>query len=87
MADETKNEPRQSRKASTADAAAQPAQDVFSQEQEQGYRGVKVDPVDNTAYTVQGVTGGQPTPETDPAVADEARRAVDNAAVTGGEQA
>lgn len=86
MADRTKQEQPTHQVSSTADAG-QAAHDAFRQEQAQGYRGVKADPVDNTAYTVQGVTGGQPTPETDPAVADEARRAVASAAVTGGEQA
>lgn len=36
-------------------------------ETEQGFRGVEVDPTDNHAYTVEGVTAGEPTPETDPA--------------------
>lgn len=31
---------------------------------DQGFRGVKVDPTPNEAYTVAGVTGGAPTPET-----------------------
>lgn len=47
-------------------------QETVNQEQEQGYRGTKVDPTPNEAYTVQGVTSGQPTPETDPALAREA---------------
>lgn len=50
-------------------AAAQEAMDA---EQEQGFRGVAVDPTPNENYTVAGVTAGKPTPETDP----EHRRAV-----------
>lgn len=34
-------------------------------EDEQGFRGVKVDPTPNSHYTVDGVTSGKPTPETD----------------------
>ena len=44
-------------------------------EQEAGQRGVKVDPTPNSAYTVAGVTSGEPTPETDQSVRDEARSA------------
>lgn len=32
---------------------------------DKGFYGVKVDPTDNSAYTVGGVTAGKPTPETD----------------------
>lgn len=34
-------------------------------EQEQGFRGIEVDPTPNENYTVAGVTSGAPTPETD----------------------
>lgn len=34
-------------------------------ENEQGFRGVKVDPTPDEHYTVAGVTAGKPTPETD----------------------
>jgi hypothetical protein len=44
-------------------------------EQEQGYRGVAVDPTPNEAYSVKGVTSGMPTPETD----DDARAEADKA--------
>lgn len=40
-------------------------QEVISREHEQGFRGVEVDPTPNENYTVQGVTSGAPTPETD----------------------
>lgn len=39
---------------------------------EKGFLGVEVDDTPNEAYTVQGVTSGQPTPETDPQRADDA---------------
>jgi hypothetical protein len=56
--------------AATANAKVQKAFDV---ETEQGFRGVEVDPTDNAAYTVAGVTAGAPTPETSLAAADAAR--------------
>ena len=43
---------------------------------ERGYIGQKVDPTPNEAYTVAGVTEGQPTPETD----EDARAEADAAA-------
>lgn len=42
-------------------------------ETEQGFRGIGVDPTDNKAYTVAGVTSGMPTPETDAEAAKTAR--------------
>jgi hypothetical protein len=47
--------------------------DAIAQEQEQGFRGVEVDPTPNEAYTLAGVTSGQPTPETDGDAALQAR--------------
>lgn len=35
-------------------------------ETRQGFRGTEVDPTENEAYTVKGVTSGMSTPETDP---------------------
>lgn len=49
------------------------AADAIAKETEQGFRGVEVDPTPNEAYTVSGVTSGQPTPETDEQAAAEAR--------------
>lgn len=47
-------------------------QKAIDKEQEQGFRGTKVDPTPNSAYTIAGVTGTpDPTPETDPALAAE----------------
>ncbi len=51
------------------DATAKAVQSAVDQETKQGFRGVEVDPTPNEAYTVAGVTSGQPTPETDPALA------------------
>lgn len=48
-------------------------QKAFDAEQERGFRGTKVDPTPNSAYTVAGVTAGEPTPETDPELRAQAR--------------
>lgn len=45
-------------------------------EQEQGYRGVAADPTPNHAYTVEGVTAGEPTPETDDDARAEANKSL-----------
>jgi hypothetical protein len=60
------NETRKTTSKATADAASEQVQQQVQQEQEQGFRGVEIDPTPNEAYTVAGVTSGQPTPETDP---------------------
>lgn len=57
------------------DLGAGEVQALMDEEQEQGFRGVEVDPTPNENYTVAGVTSGAPTPETDAAAAEEARRA------------
>jgi hypothetical protein len=50
-------------------------QAAMDKEQEQGFRGTKVDPTPNSAYTIAGVTGTpDPTPETDAALREEARK-------------
>lgn len=51
-------------------------------ENDQGFRGVEVDPTPNENYTVAGVTSGAPTPETDPDQAKDAR-ALTNVGLTG----
>ena len=51
-------------------------QEAFDAEHEQGFRGTKVDPTPNHAYTLAGVTSGEPTPETDPALRAAARTRV-----------
>lgn len=57
------------------DPAAAQVQERFDREAAQGFRGVEVDPTPNENYTVSGVTGGAPTPETDPEAAEAARKA------------
>jgi hypothetical protein len=47
--------------------------DAIATEQQQGFRGVEVDPTPNENYTLAGVTSGQPTPETDGDAALQAR--------------
>jgi hypothetical protein len=44
-------------------------------ENEQGFRGARVDPTPLENYTLGGVTSGKPTPETDEKAAAEARKA------------
>jgi hypothetical protein len=41
---------------------------------EKGLLGVEVDPTPNEHYTVEGVTSGKPTPETDPEHAEQVRQ-------------
>jgi hypothetical protein len=41
-------------------------QKKMDEETDQGFRGTKVDPTDNHAYTVGGVIKDEPTPETSP---------------------
>lgn len=48
-----------------ADTSTADVQKQVDEDQARGFRGVEVDPTDNSAYTVQGVTSGAPTPETD----------------------
>lgn len=58
-----------------ADKTAADVQKQVDEDQARGYRGIEVDPTPNDAYTVQGVTSGAATPETDDAAAEEARKA------------
>jgi hypothetical protein len=63
-------------------------QEVMDAEHDQGFRGTKVDPTPNEAYTVAGVLKGAPTPETDEKAADEAKaRQADLAGVEAGKPA
>jgi hypothetical protein len=50
-------------------------QERVDAEEEAGVRGIVVDPTPNEAYTVKGVTSGQPTPETDESLRAEAKGA------------
>jgi hypothetical protein len=60
-------------KAAVSDGGAAEAQKKADAEQEQGVRGVPVDPTPNEHYTVAGVVAGKPTPETDPEHAAKVR--------------
>jgi hypothetical protein len=53
------------------DGGAAEVQKRTDAELEQGFRGVEADTTPNENYTVQGVTSGAPTPETDQAQADK----------------
>lgn len=64
MANENSKSKDQS-KSQTGDAGEAELQERFDKEEEQGYRGIVADPTPNSAYTVAGVTSGEPTPETD----------------------
>lgn len=59
-------------KKDATEKAAEQVQAAVDVETEQGFRGVEVDPTPNENYTVQGVTSGKPTPETDPKAAEKA---------------
>lgn len=61
--------------AKAADAGTKAVEEVLDAEEDQGFRGTKVDPTPNENYTVEGVLAGAPTPETDEKAADEARKA------------
>lgn len=64
MAEERREETRPA--ARTQDAGQRQVQERFTAEQEQGFVGIEIDPTPNVNYTVQGVSKGAPTPETDP---------------------
>jgi hypothetical protein len=53
-------------------------QEKVDREEEQGFRGVEVDPTPNENYSVAGVLAGKPTPETDPEHAEQVRRELRN---------
>jgi len=50
-------------------------QEAVDQETEQGFRGTKVDPPPDSAYSVAGVLAEKPTPETDDKAAAKADEA------------
>lgn len=60
---------------SKKDAGQDQVQDAVDTETEQGFRGTKVDPTPDAAYSVAGVTGGAATPETDDKAAAKADEA------------
>lgn len=57
------------------DAAAKQVQKAKDVEDEQGFRGIKVDPTPNENYTLKGAAAGKPTPETDEKQAEKAKQA------------
>lgn len=57
------------------DLGASEVQAKADEETEAGLRGVEVDPTPNENYTVDGVTAGKPTPETDDKLRAKARKA------------
>ena len=57
------------------DGGAAEVQAKVDEENEQGFRGTAVDPTPRDNYTLQGVTSGAPTPETDEKAAQAAREA------------
>ena len=57
------------------DSGAAEVQAKVDAENEQGFRGVRVDPTPLENYTLQGVVSGKPTPETDEKAAAKARDA------------
>lgn len=71
MADSKKAAQGQHDSAETA--AGKAVEEQLQEEQDQGFRGAKVDPTPNEHYTVAGVTAGKPTPETDADLHTEAQ--------------
>lgn len=59
-----------------AEAGNAEVQAKVDDETEKGFRGTVPDPTPNENYTVEGVTAGKPTPETDADLAAEARASV-----------
>ena len=57
------------------DGGAAEVQAKVDEENEQGFRGTRVDPTPLENYTLSGVTSGKPTPETDEKAAAKAREA------------
>lgn len=57
------------------DVGQEEVQQRVDQENDQGFRGTKVDPTPNAAYTVNGVLKDKPTPETDSNAARDAEQA------------
>ncbi|GHH58128.1 hypothetical protein [Streptomyces candidus] len=62
------------------DGVAREIQRVTDEAEEKGFFGTEVDPTPNENYTLQGVTSGAPTPESDPQYAREVRHKLDDEA-------
>lgn len=56
------------------DAGEAEVQKTMDKETDKGYSGTVVDPTPNENYTVDGVTSGKPTPESDPELAPARNR-------------
>ena len=69
------------------DAGEREVKQRVDAENEQGFVGIEVDPTPNSAYTVAGVTAGEPTPETDPAAAKAVGSRRFDTALTGADPA
>lgn len=84
MADSKSTSSRQSRTTQETpdDGIAREIQRITDEGEEQGFLGVEVDPTPNEHYTVQGVTSGKSTPESDPEYAHEVRQRLDDDART-----
>lgn len=64
-----------SERAKSDDKSTAEVQAQVDEDNRRGYRGVEVDPTDNAAYSVAGVTSGEPTPETDEGARERAEKA------------
>lgn len=82
MSNDKKSDTTTEKSAKAKPSTVSSIQAKVDQENEQGFRGIEVDPTPNENYTVAGVVSGKPTPETDPATAKEAR-AFTNVGLTG----
>lgn len=65
---------------------ADEVQAEVDKETEQGFIGTKVDQTPDEAYTVGGVTSGQPTPESDPDLAPARNLQHENLKPKGGDK-
>lgn len=64
-----------SNKDQAGDSGAKQVQENMDEINDRGLFGTEIDPTPNDHYTVEGVTSGKPTPETDEKAAAAAREA------------
>lgn len=76
MSENEEKETTRRRPRNTDDAGQKEVQENMDEINEKGYLGEVPDPTPNENYTVEGVTQGKPTPETDSELANEVRRSV-----------
>lgn len=69
-----------------ADTGADEVQANMDEETDKGYSGTKVDTTPDEAYSVKGVTSGQPTPESDPDLAPARNLQHENLKPKGGDK-